>query len=152
MNIDKNKEKMFQIMDELIAKGVGTNLSAQIALAIVQEKQEAVPTQPCPMGECDLPTCPTCHEIEDDCLCNMPSPQPEPKHLHHCYDNMAKGGCCICPKPEPKDETIRISRKVAEDYVKYVDAKDCPEAITYIRSREFLIDELRNALKEKESK
>ena len=37
MTIDDKKKKMFEIMDEMIAKGVGINLSAQIALAIVQE-------------------------------------------------------------------------------------------------------------------
>ena len=29
---------MFKLMDELIAKGVGTNLSAQIALTLIQGK------------------------------------------------------------------------------------------------------------------
>ena len=41
----------------------------------------------------------------------IPSPQPEPKHLHHCYDNMGKGGSCICPKPEPKEEMITDNQK-----------------------------------------
>jgi hypothetical protein len=38
--IDEQKKKMFEIMDELTAKGVGINLSAQIALSLVMEKKD----------------------------------------------------------------------------------------------------------------
>ena len=34
------KDEMFKLMDELIAKGVGINLAAQIALALVTEPKE----------------------------------------------------------------------------------------------------------------
>jgi hypothetical protein len=40
-SIDENKKDLFKLMDELIAKGVGINLAAQIALALIQEKNDA---------------------------------------------------------------------------------------------------------------
>jgi hypothetical protein len=125
VNIDKNKEKMFQIMDELIAKGVGINLSAQIALAIVQEKQEAVPAQPCPTGEHEY-NCGMITGKTTGCTCRI-----FPANVQ-----------CSSPQPEPKDEKfIQVPREILQ---KWFDTLEFEPLMTFVREA--------LGVKEKESK
>jgi hypothetical protein len=104
-----------------------------------------IPAQPCPT-ECEE-RCPVTNVYKYCCTHCNPSP-------HTCYLGAGSEKCSECnpdnPKSEPKDEMIRISRKVAED----IQSQWINDKFLSCGSVDSFMDELRNALnlKEKERK
>jgi hypothetical protein len=62
-----------------------------------------------------------------------------------CYGS---GTCSYCrnKKYDNPSEFISIPRDMAERYIRYVEAKDAPEAIEYYRSRQDVIDAIKKQL------
>jgi hypothetical protein len=63
----------------------------------------------------------------------------------YCYES---GTCSYCrnKKYDKPSEFISLPRWVAERYIRYVEAKDTPEAIEYYRSRQDVIDAIKQQL------
>jgi hypothetical protein len=64
-------------------------------------------------------------------------------HADCCKKVTDLGEKRICEKPS---EFISIPRDVADKYIRYVEAKDAPEAIKYYRSRQDVIDAIKQQL------
>jgi hypothetical protein len=63
----------------------------------------------------------------------------------YCYES---GTCSYCrnKKYDKPSEFVILPRWVAERYIRYVEAKDTPEAIEYYRSRQDVIDAIKQQL------